>query len=263
MGCGWLGLPLAKSLIQKGYRVKGSTTSQDKLSTLSEAGVVPFIIRLTENGIDGDIQKFLESDLLIVNIPPKRIPDIAEIYPQQLDNLLKNVERSAVKKVLFISTSSVYQNTNGKVDETTDPQPEKPGGKVTLAAEKKFTESGAFKTTIVRLAGLIGPKRDPGRFLAGKSNIAGANIPVNLIHLDDCLGIIENIITRNAWRKIFNGCSPDHPLKKDFYTQAAKKAGLIPPSFNDQKSDFKIVDGSKVTWELGYQYKYQNLMEMD
>ena len=31
LGCGWLGLPLAKSLLAKGYKIKGSTTSESKL----------------------------------------------------------------------------------------------------------------------------------------------------------------------------------------------------------------------------------------
>ncbi|MEZ7854793.1 MAG: SDR family NAD(P)-dependent oxidoreductase, partial [Cyclobacteriaceae bacterium] len=28
LGCGWLGLPLARQLVQQGHQIKGSTTSQ-------------------------------------------------------------------------------------------------------------------------------------------------------------------------------------------------------------------------------------------
>ena len=38
LGCGWLGLPLAKALIENGFSVKGSTTSTDKLTALENAG---------------------------------------------------------------------------------------------------------------------------------------------------------------------------------------------------------------------------------
>ena len=34
LGCGWLGLPLAQTLVKEGYSVKGSTTTEDKLEVL-------------------------------------------------------------------------------------------------------------------------------------------------------------------------------------------------------------------------------------
>ena len=34
LGCGWLGLPLAKALVKAGYQVKGSTTREENLETL-------------------------------------------------------------------------------------------------------------------------------------------------------------------------------------------------------------------------------------
>ncbi|MDC1274067.1 SDR family NAD(P)-dependent oxidoreductase, partial [Flavobacteriaceae bacterium] len=36
IGCGWLGLPLAKSLISNNYKVKGSTTRKNKLTVLNK-----------------------------------------------------------------------------------------------------------------------------------------------------------------------------------------------------------------------------------
>ncbi|WP_258929290.1 hypothetical protein [Flavobacterium davisii] len=36
LGCGWLGLPLAESLIKKGYEIKGSTTNLDKIPLLKQ-----------------------------------------------------------------------------------------------------------------------------------------------------------------------------------------------------------------------------------
>mgnify|MGYP003615968040 CR=1 FL=1 len=36
LGCGWLGFPLAQKLIETGYEVKGSTTSESKLEALKK-----------------------------------------------------------------------------------------------------------------------------------------------------------------------------------------------------------------------------------
>jgi nucleoside-diphosphate-sugar epimerase len=58
LGCGWLGIPLAETLIQKGFSIKGSTTSANKLSVLQNKGIEPFAISLEADGVEGDIQKF-------------------------------------------------------------------------------------------------------------------------------------------------------------------------------------------------------------
>ena len=34
LGCGWLGTPLATSFLDVGFKVKGSTTSVEKIDTL-------------------------------------------------------------------------------------------------------------------------------------------------------------------------------------------------------------------------------------
>ena len=51
LGCGWLGMPLAKSLLEKGFSVKGSTTSLEKISAIQSNGIQPFQIELSETEI--------------------------------------------------------------------------------------------------------------------------------------------------------------------------------------------------------------------
>ena len=55
LGCGWLGLPLAKALLTNDFYVKGSTTSEEKLSTLKSFGIDPFLIALDSKSINGHI----------------------------------------------------------------------------------------------------------------------------------------------------------------------------------------------------------------
>ena len=44
LGCGWLGLPLAKALLENSFLVNGSTTSIEKLSVLENSGIQGFQI---------------------------------------------------------------------------------------------------------------------------------------------------------------------------------------------------------------------------
>ena len=59
LGCGWLGLPLAKSLLQNGFSIKGSTTSLEKISLLESEGIATFLVRLEEHQISESIADFL------------------------------------------------------------------------------------------------------------------------------------------------------------------------------------------------------------
>lgn len=68
LGCGWLGFPLGKELLNQGYNVKGSTTTASKMLELQDAEINAFNIDLPDGNISSD---FFHSDCLIINIPPK------------------------------------------------------------------------------------------------------------------------------------------------------------------------------------------------
>ncbi|MBT8238285.1 MAG: NAD(P)-binding domain-containing protein, partial [Croceitalea sp.] len=61
IGCGWLGKPLAKALLAENYKIKGSTTTKDKLKELEAEGINAHWIVLNENSIEGEIDLFLDS----------------------------------------------------------------------------------------------------------------------------------------------------------------------------------------------------------
>lgn len=259
MGCGWLGLPLAKFLLAKGYVIKGSTTNVDKLATLKNAGIVPFLIHLNPAISGNNITQFLDSDLLIINLPPGRNA-LIDNYVLKINCLNDAVAESRIKKIIFISSTSVYPEKNDWVDEDTDIDQQSTKGLRMFTAEQVFVNNPKLQTTVIRMAGLIGPNRHPGRFFAGKQNIAAGLAPVNLIHLTDCLGLINTVIEKNFWHKTINGVAPSHPKKQDFYALASQKYNNSQTLFIPQEGDFKKVR-SKVSFkELGYTYKIDNLM---
>mgnify|MGYP003539488980 CR=1 FL=1 len=92
LGCGWLGFPLAKTFLEKGFKVKGSTTSEDKLSVLKNEGIAAFKIALSEDKIDGNIADFLNvSEILIIDIPPKLRKQESESFVDKISfHLSKN-----------------------------------------------------------------------------------------------------------------------------------------------------------------------------
>ncbi len=261
MGCGWLGYPLALDFLSKGISVKGSTTTESKIETFQEEGIIPFLFTLGETK-DQIYKDFLEnSDVLIINFPPKRIPNIIEVYQKQVQSVLPYISKT--QKVIFVSSTSVYQNTNNEVSETLQIEPEKESGKAVAIVEKLLQDELGDRLTTLRLCGLIGYDRLPGRFLANKKEVLNGDAPINVIHRDDCIGLINAILKKNVWGEIINGCADHHPLRKDFYMQAALKISLTPPTFKKQdKIAYKIIANTKSKNVLGYSYIYPDPLKL-
>lgn len=261
LGCGWLGLPLAKSLLKKGFSIQGSTTSQEKISVLKDAGIQAFQIALSEEAILGDMDSFLKhSEILIVDIPPKLRGNSKENFVQKIQNLIPFIEASTVQKVIFISSTSVYADDNAVVSESTPPQPDSESGRQLLETECLLQKPSHFKTTVVRFGGLIGENRHPIHFLAGRTSIENPEAPINLIHLSDCIGIIEKIIDANCFGETFHAVAPFHPTRKAYYTQKAVELKLALPQFNEEKQSIgKTILSDKVQTILKYTFLNTNL----
>lgn len=257
LGCGWLGLPLAKSLTKQGFQVSGSTTSEDRLPLLQSAGILPFRIQLSEKNTVGDTNGFLEnSEILIIDIPPGLRGKDPENFVGKMRSLVPFIEDSTVKKVLFISSTAVFADGNSVITEDTPPGPLTESGRQLLEAEKLLQNNQNFTTTVLRFAGLIGHDRHPVHFLAGKKDIENPEAPVNLIHQKDCIGIIEAILEKGRWGEIFHGVAPQHPTRRDYYTQKAIRLGLPLPEFDRSKPSLgKTISSEKIMAELGYRFQ--------
>ena len=232
LGCGWLGLPLAKVLLQNGFGVKGSTTSTEKLTYLKQSGIEPFLISLSEKETIGAFSEFiLDSEILIINIPPKLRSPEKENFVAKIRHTIPFIEQSTIKNVLFISSTSVYNDAVQLVYHDTPPNPDTESGKQLLETEQLLQNNTHFKTTILRFGGLIGQDRHPVKFLAGRDNLDHPEAPINLIHQNDCIGIILQIIATASWNETFNAVTPFHPSRKKYYTQKAIDMNLPLPQF--------------------------------
>lgn len=261
LGCGWLGLPLAKSLLEKGFSVNGSTTSVEKIAVLEKAGISPFQINLFEDKIEGNLDLFLSnSEVLIIDIPPKLRGNFSENFVTKIQNIIPFIEKSSVEKVIFVSSTSVYADDNSIITEETKPNPDNESGRQLLEAEQLLQSNNNFQTTIVRFGGLIGEDRHPIKFLAGRKNIENPKGPINLIHQVDCIGIIEAIVCNTELFGVFNAVTPFHPTRKEYYTQKAIELNMPLPEFDYSKSSIgKTFLSNKIASVLNYEFKKKTL----
>jgi len=261
LGCGWLGFPLALNLISRGFKVKGSTTSPDKLAIFKESGIDPYLVQFDTVSNNPDLHDFLDADILIVSVPPgRRSIDGMANYRKMAETIKDQLVNSRVSRLIFISSTSVYPDSNSILTEFSSIDPETESG-IVLAETEALLSSLNMKVILLRLSGLIGPKRMPGRFFAGKTNIPNGLAPVNMIHQDDVISLINCLIDFETAEGVYIGCSPSHPSKEEFYTLAASSEQLNPPTFISEKLRWKLISSERTNRELSFTYKYPSLMD--
>ncbi|MCW8995905.1 MAG: NAD-dependent epimerase/dehydratase family protein [Psychromonas sp.] len=247
LGAGWLGGRLAEQFAAQGDRVNLGTRSSERLNRLQAAHAQLYQVDI--EALADNIQDFLNAQILIINITCKNV--------MAFNNLLQEIEKSPVEKLVFVSSTSVYPADHGLCQESDELDV---ASHPLLQIEKIFTENPHFQTTILRFAGLIGPQRHPGRFFSSGKKVRDPQARVNLIHLDDCLRIIKTIIDKQAWGEVFNACADSHPSKRAYYTLAALSLGRNPPEFLDaQIAGNKVVSNHKLKALLDYQFIYPHL----
>ncbi len=255
LGCGWLGLPLATDLVRRGHTVKGSVTRAEKLGDLEAAGIDGYRLELSPTP-GGDTESFFDADVLIITLPPKRRePGVETRYPAQIAAVLKATPPGT--RIVFTGSTSVYPDLGRTVTET-DAGGEgettiSASGRAILAAETLLRERGA---TILRLAGLYGYDRQPGRSLSGR-DVAGGDVRVNLVHQDDVLRVLVQVIEDGVQDATFNVCADLHPTRREVYTRQAERLGFAPPRFIEpHPQGYKRVSSEVLKTALGFAFRY-------
>jgi nucleoside-diphosphate-sugar epimerase len=246
LGCGWLGKPLAISLLDEGFFVKGSTTTEEKLELLAIDNIEPFLVNILEFE---EFYDFLQTDILIIAITSKDIDGF--------ENLISQIQNSSVQKVIFISSTSVYPRINKVMTEEDEIVKNHP----LVEIENLFRENTFFETTIIRFAGLFGGERHPANWFKNGRKIPQPKGFVNMIHQEDCIEIIHEIIDQNYWNETFNACANHHPNRREFYTIAKLSKGFEVPVFEENEEyQWKIISSKKVQRVLGYCFMHDNLL---
>jgi hypothetical protein len=258
LGCGWLGLPLGKYLFNKGYQIYGTTTTNDKLEVLRNNNIIPDVLKLGKGGPMGNTAMFNDCEILIINIPPLRSSPDVIYYEEKIASYLIRIDQSKVKHILFVSSTSVYGQEQKALNENDRPKPITESGKQLLKVEDLLVNHFKWQNTIIRFGGLIGYDRMPGRFLSKKKGLKKGGSPVNLIHQDDCIEAIYQIIKQDKWGYTYNICSPEHPSKIDFYTKAAQSINAAVPEFEDLDDSGKSISSELLIEDLHFKFKYKN-----
>lgn len=271
IGLGWLGMPLAQSLIRRGVEVVGSKTTPDGVAAARMSGINCYQLELTPELVCevDDLAQLMSADALVITLPASRTTEGGADYLQAVQMLVDSALAFGIPRIIFTSSTSVYGETQGRIKEHSPLQPVTIAGQTLMALEQWLHQLPNTSVDILRLAGLVGADRHPGRFLAGKTGVKGGSLGVNLVHQEDVIAAIELLLKLPKGGHLYNLCAPVHPKKRDFYPACARALQLTPPVFADEDSASedreeanREIDGSKICSELGFEYQYPDPSRM-
>ena len=252
-GAGWLGFSLSEKFLQLNYQVNASTTHAEKLSVFEQAGFKPFLIQLNDSD---EIDQTFWTEILILSFPPGKSGDYSS-YAIKVEHILKQLPETC-KRVIMISSTSVYPKKTGHWKEDEKFEAETPEAQSILDAEEAVLSSNK-NPVILRLSGLVGYERNPARF--GTSRLP-ANEPVNMIHRDDAVGVILRLLELEHIEGIFNVCAPMHPSRQAFYDAGAFALGNESPNLQKIVDALtRTIDSEKLVSETQYVFLKENPLD--
>ncbi|OUS29889.1 hypothetical protein A9Q98_05755 [Thalassotalea sp. 42_200_T64] len=263
IGAGWLGLPLAKYLKQDGHSVVVTATTAFAVEKLAAQQLQAYLFNLPE--VENSSEVF-HCQTLIICIPPG-IRYGKSDYPEKIVAIIKQAEQSTskVESIILLSSTSVYNGLQGPVNEDSALNLNAEKVAILHRAEQLVSASKIPHKTVLRLAGLVGYDRQPGRFFKNGKAIANPDSVINLIHRDDVVAIIANLLSQQQQNnigtdQIYNCVAPKHPTRRQFYQKAI--AALTQPSaiFSEQcEINGKLIE-SIYFEKLHYQFHYPDMM---
>lgn len=252
LGAGFIGKPLAISLKQRGYDVSVSIRKPENNASFEEQGIDVHNFQVG----DDDDSIFSEMQTLVLAYPIGSRKMTPGDHLKQAQWIAEHFPKNQLKQVILTSSTSVYPDGMGEVDENCAARPAD-HGLIQLEYEEALRGFYGAKLVVLRLAGLIGKNRHPGRFLAGRKELPFGSSPINMVHQGDVVRFIVELITRQITAPIINLCHDEHPVRQVYFRSASKALGLELPTFSQQQISYPKVMNNALSKSLfGFEYEF-------
>jgi len=257
IGCGWLGRPLAERLVADGLTVRGTTTSAEKRDALRAAGIKAYQLRFNPEPEGEGLDELLASDAIVIAIPPRAGAQGEACHPAQIRHLTEAIRTSGRQPYLvYVSSTSVYPEVNREVSEDEVVTPEQSAAPALVEAEQLALALG--NATVLRCGGLMGDDRIPAKYVAGKQGITTGGVPVNYLHREDGVGILQQLLTEPRPGETYNAVAPQHPTREAVYRKSCLEFGYALPTFAEpaEPVPYKIISPAKWLQHTGYVFQF-------
>jgi nucleoside-diphosphate-sugar epimerase len=264
IGCGYLGVRLARILLSKGMAVTATTRTDENWPILERLGVQAmlfdvgsedyFLTQFCESGVD-------EFDVFFM------VPTSATTRAFQsgaFARLAAGIQSVPLRRAFLISSTGIYARINEQVVDagSTVFGREQRSTRIRLIEEQWLDMGKNF--FVSRLAGLYGPNRIIGRskLLSGESIPGDPQAWLNLIHVEDAARFLDES-NESAHTRRIELASDARPIRRcDYYNFVANELGA--PSVaefdidNPRASGSYRCDPASTMARIGWTPRYAN-----
>jgi nucleoside-diphosphate-sugar epimerase len=271
-GCGYLGSRVARLWQAQGEEVFVVTRSEERVRLFKALGLHPIVADVLQ---PKSLARLPQADSVLFAVGHDRGSgaSLHEVYVGGLRNVLASLADS-MRRFIYVSSTGVYGQSHGEtVDESSPAEPNREGGRASLAAERALAADRLGERGIVlRMAGLYGPGRIPlaDKIRRGEPIPAAAESTLNLIHIDDAARVVLAAEAHAKPPRTYV-ISDGHPaLRRDYYEELARLLNAPPPAFappdpsaarTGRSAGDKRIDNTRMKRELGGQLLYPSFRE--
>ncbi|MCF6345673.1 MAG: NAD-dependent epimerase/dehydratase family protein [Thiomicrorhabdus sp.] len=265
-GCGDIGCLLGTQLSQQGHQVFGLRRNVDAL---------PDCIQPIEENLTTPIDNLPPNiDYVFYMASAGKYKDSAyyQAYVLGLKNLIEALKEHPVKKLFFISSSSVFGQSEGeKVDESSPTDDSIFSTKRLLEGEEVALNSN-LNATVVRFGGIYGPGRTHliDLIQEGKAHCM-EGVWSNRIHSEDCAGMLSHLLTCHEKEpcsvdSLYVGVDNEPTLSCEIYDWLAEQLSAPEPDRKEPSEASRLMRSNKQISNakiraLGYEFKYPTYKE--
>lgn len=228
LGLGWVGQVAAIELKNRGFSLWGTVSTYEKAKKMQSEGIFAYVLRLPDPDAEfpGPTPTYM-----IYTLPPRGGQERSE---QMIRDAMRMAEAASVQGAIYLSSTSVYGAADGWVDESDAEEVTSRHSGVMMKRLEDQWSTASFPTTILRLGGLYGPGRSPGRFMRNRK-ISSPNQYVNMTAQKDVVKAIGRVLERELWGKTMNIISNNYQTRREFYGAQLGQAEFGEASDTDGK----------------------------
>jgi len=271
VGCGYLGLRVARRWIAAGCAVTGVVRSPASAAALARESVRPIVADVTRPSTLHDLPS-ADTLLYAVGYHPAGGASRSMVYVDGLRAVLDAVSPD-MHRVILVSSTGVYAEQGGTwVDEHSPAGPLREAGRALLAAEEALAAHRFGPVGIIlRMAGIYGPGRLPRRaeLASGEPLPIGVGQRVNLIHVDDAAAAVVAAEAHAQPPRTYIIADGNPVDRRAYFAELARQLDLPPPSFRDplpgestgRRGGDKRTSNARMLAELHLQLAYPTYRE--
>lgn len=266
-GCGDLGCMLGTQLSEQGHKVFGLRRNTEALPEC----ILPVKADLSATTIPNLPKKI---DYVFYMASAGKYNDTAYYlaYVQGLNNLIGALEGKKIKRLFYISSTSVFGQSEGQqVNEESPTCDASFSTKRLLMGEELITQSD-INSTVIRFGGIYGPGRTHLIDLVreGKAHCM-ENVWSNRIHSDDCSGMLNHLLDLNesdpsSVESLYVGVDNQPSLSCEVYDWLSEQLSVPEIEHNEPTESARLMRSNKKISnekikQTGYEFKYPSFKE--